>query len=139
MIAADTNWVPVRHFPHRIFYEIDGESERALRRIDVGIPGYVLLQNIILLSSPQLPLWDPLLQSNCGIQAEQDRSRRVDCHASADFAKIDSIEQPSHIVDTADSDPDLTYLPMRSRMIRVKTELCWKIEGCAEARLSVRD
>src|SRR3989442_8081176 len=128
MIAADTNWVPVRHFPHRIFYEIDGESDRGLGRIDVGIPGYVLLQNIILRSSPQLPLWDPLLQSNCGIQAEQDRSRRVDCHASAHLAKIDPIEQPSHIVDTTDSDSDLTYFPGRSRIIRVKAQLRWKIK-----------
>src|SRR5438132_557031 len=139
MIATDTNGMPMRHFPSRIFYEVDREPQRKLRRIDVGIPSNVLLQNIILRSSTQLPLRDPLLQSNCGIQAEPDRSRRVDCHASADFAKIDSIEQPSHIVDTADSDSDLAHFPMRSLMIRVKAQLRWKVEGSAKSSLPVRD
>src|SRR5438094_8093330 len=101
MIATDTDGVPMRHFPSRIFYEIDSEPQRKLRRIDVGIPGNVLLQNIVLRSSPQLPLRDPLLQSSRSIQAEQNRSARVARHAGADLAEIDSIEQPSHIVDTA--------------------------------------
>ena len=139
MIATDTDGVPMRHFPSRIFYEIDSEPQRKLRRIDVGIPGNVLLQNIVLRSSPQLPLRDPLLQSSRSIQAEQNRSGRVDCHASADLAEIDSIEQPSHIVDTADSDSDLAHFPMRSWMIRVKAELRWKIEGSAKSSLSMRD
>src|SRR5947208_9105754 len=123
MIAADAYGMPMGHFPSRIFYQVDRESQRKLGRIDVGIPGNVFFQNIILRSSTQLPLQDPLLQSNSGIQAEQDRSRRVDCHASADFAKVDSIEQPSHIVDTADSDSDLAHFPMRSLMISVRPQL----------------
>src|SRR6266516_3631468 len=133
MIAADAYGMPMRHFPSRIFYEVDRESQRKLGRIDVGIPGNVLLQNIILRSSTQLPLRDPLLQSSRSIQAEQNRS------ASADLAEIDSIEQPSHIVDTADSDSDLAHFPMRSWMIRVKAELRWKIEGSAKSSLSMRD
>src|SRR5437773_3298995 len=104
MIAADTNGMPMRHFPSRIFYEVDRESQRKLGRIDVGIRGNVLFQNIILRSPTQLPLRDLLLQSNGGIQSEQGRCRRVACHASADFGKVDSIEQPSHIRDTADTD-----------------------------------
>src|SRR5438445_653770 len=71
--------------------------------------------------------------------AEKNRSGRVDCHASADLAEIDSIEQPSHIVDTADSDSDLAHFPMRSWMIRVKAELRWKIEGSAKSSLSMRN
>src|SRR2546422_6727937 len=74
MIAADTNGMPMGHFPSRIIYEIDREPQGRLRRIDVGIPGNVFFQNIILRSSTQLPLRDPLLQSNSGIQAEQDRA-----------------------------------------------------------------
>src|SRR5438046_7463938 len=139
MIAADTNGMPITHFPSRRVDEVDRESQRKLGRLDVGIPGNVLFQNIILRSSTQLPLRDPLLQSNSGIQAEQDRCRRVDCHASADFAKVDSIEQPSHIVDTADSDSDLAHFPIRSWMIRVKAELRWKVEGSAKSSLSMRD
>src|SRR5207245_11182448 len=138
MIATDTDGVPMRHFPSRIFYEIDSEPQRKLRRIDVGIPGNVLLQNIVLRSSPQLPLQDPLLQSSRSIQAEQNRSGRVDCHASADLAEIDSIEQPSHIVDTADIDADLAHFPMHSWMIRVKTEMCWTIEDSDRSSISMR-
>src|SRR5438034_11395148 len=139
MIAADADGMPMGHFPGRIFYEVDCECQRKLGRIDVGIPGNVLFQNIILRRSSQLPLRDPLLQSNSGIQAEQDRCRRVDCHASADFAKVDSIEQPSHIVDPADSDSDLAHFPMRSLMIRVKAQLRWKVEGSAKSSLPMRD
>src|SRR5437660_4398075 len=139
MITTDTDGVPMRHFPRRIFYEIDSETHGRLRRIHVGIPGNVLLQNIVLRSPTQLPLRDPLLQSSRSIQAEQNRSGRVDCHASADLAEIDSIEQPSHIVDTADSDSDLAHFPVRSWMIRVKAELRWKIEGSAKSSLSMRD
>src|SRR5438552_1773488 len=117
MIATDTDGMPMRHFPSRIFYEVDRQSQRKLRRIDVGIPGNVLLQNIILRSSTQLPLRDPLLQSSRSIQAEQNRSGRVDCHASADLAELDSIAQPSHIVDTADSDSDLDLFRLHSWII----------------------
>src|SRR5881397_1846468 len=52
---------------------------------------------------------------------------------------FDGIEQPSHIVYTADSDSDLAHFPMRSWMIRVKAELRWKIEGSAKSSLSMRD
>src|SRR3989442_14356815 len=121
MIATDTDGMPMRLFPSRIFYEVDRQSQRKLRRIDVGIPGNYLFQNVSLRSSPQLLLRDPVLQSNSGIQAEQDRCRRVDCHASADFAKVDSIEQPSHIVDTANSDSPLAPSPFPSPMITVTT------------------
>src|SRR5207247_10642025 len=100
MITADTNGMPMRHFPSRIFYEVDRESQRKLGRIDVGIPGNVLFQNIILRSPTQLPLRDPLLQSNGGIQAEKDRCRSVDCHASADCAKVDYSYQHFHSVET---------------------------------------
>src|SRR5437879_8528991 len=139
MVATDTDGMPMRHFPSRIFYEVDRQSQRKLRRIDVGIPGNVLLQNIILRSSPQLRLRDPLLQSSRSIQAEQNRSGSVDCHASADLAEIDSIEQPSHIVDTADSASDLANFPMRSWMIRVKAELRLKIDGSAKFSVSIKD
>src|SRR5947208_15094183 len=106
--------MPMRHLPSRIFYEIDRQSQRKLRRIDVGIPGNVPLQNIILGSSTQLPLRHPLLQSSRSIQAEQNRRGRIDCHASADLSEIDSIEQRSDIVVTDSSSSDLAHSPMRT-------------------------
>jgi hypothetical protein len=55
------------------------------------------------------------------------------------LAEIDSIEQSSHVIDTADSDSDLSNLPMSSRMIRVEAELGWKVECRAESSFTVGD
>src|SRR5256712_4873222 len=106
MIAADADRVPAGHFVRAVFNEIDRESKRCLRRIDVRVPCDVLLQNIILCRSPQLVLRDPMFHSNGNIERKQNRCGSVDCHARTDPSKVDALEETPHIVDAADCNPN---------------------------------
>src|SRR5438093_1417262 len=60
MITADADRVPVRHLEGAILDEIDRESQRGFRRIDVGVPCNILFENIVLCSAPQGLLLDAL-------------------------------------------------------------------------------
>src|SRR5438132_5942471 len=98
MVAADADRVPAGHFVRAVFNEIDRESKRCLRRIDVRVPCNVLLQNIILCRSPQLVLRDPMFHSNGNIERKQNRCGSVDCHARTDPSKVDALEETPHLV-----------------------------------------
>src|SRR5437867_7090807 len=135
MIAADTYRVPAGHFVRAVFYEVDGEFQRCFWRIDVRVPRNVLLQNIILCRSPQLVLRDTLFHSNRNVERKKDWRGGVDCHASADLSKVDALEETPHIIDAADCDSDSSNLSSSPGMIRVQTELGWKVECRAEPSL----
>src|SRR5438093_1390516 len=104
MIAADTYRVPVGHFVGAVFNEIDRESKRCLRRIDVRVPRNILLQNIILSRSLQLVLMDALFHSNGNIERKKDWCDGGDRHDRDDSVHVDALEETPHIMDAADRD-----------------------------------
>src|SRR3989441_7247110 len=138
VIATDADRVPARHFVGAVFYEVDGQLQRCLWRIDVRVPRDVLLQNIILRRSPQLVLRNALFHSNGNIQRKQDWCSSVDCHARADPTEVDALEETPHVMHAADCDSNSPNFSRSPRMIRVKTELCWQVEGRAKPSLTVR-
>src|SRR2546428_6266136 len=138
MIATDANRVPAGHLVSAIFYEVDREFQRCFWRIDVRIPRDILLQNIILCRSPQLVLRDSLFHSNGNIERKKDWRGSVDCHARADSSKVDALEETPHVMNTANRDSNSANFSSSPRMVRVKTELRWQIEGCAEPSLTMR-
>src|SRR6266568_5146891 len=138
VIATDADRVPSRHFVSTVFNEVDGQLQRCFWRIDVRVPRDILLQNIILRRSPQLALRNALFHSNGNIQRKQDWCSSVDCHARTDPSEIDALEETPHVMHAADRHPNSPNFSRSPRMIRVKTELSWQVEGSAKPSLTVR-
>ena len=68
MITADADRMPVRHLEGTVLDEVDRESQRGFRGIDVGIPCNILFENIVLRRAPQDLLLDALFQTSRDVE-----------------------------------------------------------------------
>ena len=75
VVAADRNRVPVGKLGIAIRKQICHKTHRGLRRVDIGPPGDVLLENVVLHRAADLLRGDSLFFGHQLIQQQQDGAR----------------------------------------------------------------
>jgi hypothetical protein len=105
------------------------------RREDVGLLGYVFLQDVVLNGAAKLVPGHALFLSDDEIHRPQNRRWSVGRHGRADSIKRYSIKQRFHIGERIDGHAALADFACRHRMIRVVAHQCRKMKCNREARL----
>ena len=76
---------------------VHDDFERGLDRIDPGMLGHVLLEDVVLHGAAQLGDRDALFLGCGDVEAEQNRRRAVDRHGGRDLVERDPVEQRLHV------------------------------------------
>ena len=128
VVPGDGDRVPPRYLGPAVGERVGHQPQRRLGREDVGAPGDVLLEHVVLDRPAELVPGYPLLLGDQLVQQEQDRGRRVDRHAGGDLGQRDAVEQPPHVIDRVDGHADLADLAVRDRVVRVVSHLRGQVE-----------
>ena len=112
---------------------VTDQSERLLRRVDVGAARDVLLEHVVLDGPGELVAGNPLLLRDQLVEQQEHRARRVDRHRGGHLVERQPVEKHPHVVDRVDRDADLADLAVRDRLVAVVAHLGRQVEGHAEA------
>ena len=137
VVAADADGVELRQLLGAVGHEVGGETERRLRRVDVGAAGDVLLEDVVLRGAGDLVLRDALLLADDGVHRDEHGRRGVDGHRGADLVERDAVEHRLHVGERVDGDADLADLALGERVVGVVAELRREVEGDGEAGLAL--
>ena len=133
VVAGDGDRVPARDLLVAVSKDVADESERLLRRVDVGAARDVLLQHVVLDGPRELVAGDPVLLRDQLVEQQEHRARRVDGHRGRDLVERQPVEQDAHVVDRVDRHTDLADLAVRDRLVAVVAHLGRQVEGHAQA------
>src|SRR5690606_8150531 len=103
---------------------------------DVGPPGDVLLEDVVLDGAAQLCRGHALFLGDQLVEQQQDGGRGVDGHRGGHLAEGDALEEAAHVVERVDGHTDLPDLSGGERSIEVVQYCDWKVEGEREKGLS---
>ena len=139
VVAGDGDRVEVRHLRRAELEDVGDDPHRRPRRVDVGVPGDVLLEHVVLDRAPQLRTVDALFVADGDVHREQHRGGRVDGHRRRDFVEGDPVENRLHVVKRVDGDAGLADLARRHRVVGVVAHLGRQVEGRRKPRLTLVD
>ncbi len=109
------------------------------RRIDVGVAGHELLQNVVLNGARQLLLRNALFLRRNHIQRQDRQHRAVHRHRHADLAERDAVEQDAHIQDAVDRHARHADIAEHARIVGIVAAMRRQVEGDAQALLPAGD
>jgi len=109
-----------------------------IRRKDVGSPGEVLLDYVILSGTGQLGDVFSLFHRIGYVQAQQPGGSGVYGHRGVHFSNRNTCHQFAHVPQVCDGNPNFADLPLGQRRVRVISDLSWQIEGYGEPSLTFR-
>src|SRR5574341_1219223 len=69
MVSAYADGMPARHILSTVLDQVNSNSERIARRVDVGVPCDVLFQNVVLSGSSQLLLGNALFHAYSRVES----------------------------------------------------------------------
>ncbi len=114
---------------------VGDEPHRGTRRVDVGPPGHVLLEDVVLDGAAQRFGGHALLLGHELVEQQQDGRRGVDGHRRRDLVEGQVGEQQAHVGEGVDGHADLAHLALGTRVVRVEAHLGGEVEGARQARL----
>ncbi len=136
VVAGDRDRVPSGHVLGAVGEGVGHEPHRGAGRVDVGSPGDVLLQDVVLDRAADLARRDALLLSGELVQEKKDRRRRVDRHRRRDPVEREPAEEDPHVLERIDRHADLAHLALRPLVVGVEAHLGGKVEGARQAGLA---
>ncbi len=138
VISADRNRVPVGQLLFAERENIGDDPQRGARRVDVGAPRDVFLQDVVLNRARQLGRRHVLPPSDGDVQRQQDDRGCVDGHRRRDAIERNGVEQRRHVLDRVDRHAHPADLARCQWMIRVVPHLRRQVERHAETADPVR-
>ena len=132
VIAADGDRVPLRQLVFAEREDVGHDPQRRARRVDVGAPRQVFLQDVVLNRAAQRGERHAVLPGNRGVEREQDDGRRVDGHRRRDAIERDAVEQLRHVLDRVDGHAHSSDLATGQHVVRVVPHLRRQVEGDAQ-------
>ncbi len=105
--------------------DVGDEPHRRAGRVDVGPPGDVLLQDVVLDRPADLGVGDPLLLGHQLVEQQQDAGGGVDGHRRRHLVEREARQQEPHVVDRVDGHPDLAHLAHRRGGGRSRSPSGW--------------
>src|SRR2546423_5519876 len=116
---------------------VDDKSKRRLDGVHPRVLRHVLLEDVVLNGTAELPGIDALLFRRRDVEAVEDYSRAVDRHRRGNLIQRNAVEKRLHVSEARDCDATLPYLSLGSGMIRVITHQRRKIESNGKTCLAV--
>ncbi len=129
VIAADADGVPLGDIVAAEAEYVRDQAHRWFRGENIGPPGDVFLQNVILDRTGKFPKADALLLSHCYVHGKQDGCRSIYRHRRGYFPEGDLTEEGLHVGKTVNGHPHLAHFPAGHGMVRVIAYLGRKIES----------
>ena len=129
VISADRYGVPSGQMPGAVEKEVGHQTHGGRGREDVGAAGDVLLEDVVLYCAAQFLRGYALLAGDGNNHCQEDRSRRVDRHADADFIQGDATEKRAHVLQAADGDAYFAHFALGEVVVGVIADLGGEIEG----------
>ena len=102
-------------------HEVGGKPDGGRRRENIGSPGQVFLEDIVLNRTSEGGSGDTLSSGRDQVECKQSGRRRIDGHGSRHRVKRDSPEKAGHVLDGIDGDARAANLCLSQRMIRVES------------------
>ncbi len=123
MIAGNTDGVPFGYFFGAIVKNIGDQTQRWFRRENIGAPGNIFFQNIILYRALDLVFGNPLLFRHSDVKGQQYGSRRIDGHGSGDFVQWYAVKQNFHIFEGVNGNTNFSHFTDGFRRVGIIADL----------------
>ena len=136
VVAGDGDGVPGRQVVCAVGEGVGDQPHRRAGRVDVGAPGHVLLQDVVLDGAPEQGRVDPVLLGHQLVEEQQDGGGGVDGHRGGDLVEREPGQQEPHVGHRVDGHPHLSHLALGTRMVRVVAHLGGEVEGARQAGLA---
>ena len=138
VVRAHVDRIPLRHVPHRVADQVDGEPARRLRPEDVGAAREVLLDDVVLRGAGELGHVVAVLFRQRLVHAEQPHRGGVDRHRGVHRLERELVEEHPHLPEVGHRHADLADLAAGEDVIGVVAGLRGEVEGDGEAGLALR-
>ena len=115
---------------------VDDEAHGGPRRVDVGPPGDVLLQDVVLDGAADLLARHALLLGHQLVEEQQDGAGGVDRHGRRDLVHREVGHEETHVGQRVDGDADLAHLALGPGVVGVVAHLGRQVEGAREPGLA---
>ena len=136
VVAGDRDAVPVGQVLGAVGEGVGDEPHRGPRRVDVGPPGHVLLQDVVLDGAAQRVGRHALLLGHQLVEQQQDGGGGVDGHRRRDLVEGQAGQQQAHVGQRVDGHPDLAHLALGPGVVRVEPHLGGEVEGARQPGLA---
>ena len=136
MIAADADGVPLRHFFGAVCKNIGDNFHGRPGWKNIGPPGGIFFQDIVLNSAPQFIEGDILPFRQHQIHGHEDGGRGIDGHGGADLVQGNALKQGFHIPQGVDGHPNFADFPPGQVVVRVKPDLGGQVKGHGQPGLA---
>ena len=137
MVGADVHRVELRRLAIAPDNHVRDQPQARPRRKDVGPPGQVFLDQVVLGGALQDLGVRPLLFRQGHIERQQPGRRGIDGHGGVHPRQGDLVEQGPHVPQMADGHADLADLPPGEDMVGVVAGLGRQVEGDGEPGLAL--
>ncbi len=137
VVAADVDRVPFGDVVHRVGDHVGGQPQGGARREDVRPAREVLLDDVVLRRPLQLGDVRALLLRDHLVHRQQPHGGGVDGHGGVHLLQRDVLEQPSHVAEVSDGDPDPSDLAAGEDVVGVVAGLRREVERDREAGLAL--
>jgi len=135
VVAADGDRVVARHVLRAVGDDVRDDPHGGLGRVDVGVAGEELLEDVVLDRARELLLLDALLLGGHDVAREDGKHGAVHRHGDGDLVQGDPVEEDLHVLDGVDGDAGLAHVAGHARVVGVVAAVRGQVEGDREARL----
>ncbi len=139
VVAGDGDRIELRHPRRGEGEDVGDDPHRGSRRINIGVPHHVLLQDVVLDGPGELFDLNPLLLRRHDVERQDREHRAVHRHRDRDPIQRNAIEEHLHVQDGVHRHTRLPNIGKGARMIRVIAAMGGKIESNREALLTASD
>ena len=137
MVATDADGIPMGEVIFAEGEDIRYDPHGFLGREDIGSPGHVFLEDLVLRRTPEGLGFHTLLFGHGDIHGQKDGCRGIDSHGRGDPVQGDFLENGLHIRQGINGYANLSHFTYAQGMIGIVPDLGGEVEGHTEARLTV--
>ena len=137
VVPGDGDRVPSGQLGGAELEDVGDQPHRRARRKDVGPPGDVLLEDVVLCGAADLHPRYPLGLRCRDVHGQQHGGRGIDGHAGADLAQRQAIQEDGHVGQAADRHAYPADLTLGGRCIGVVAHLGRQVERDGQAGLAL--
>ncbi len=136
VVAADADRVVLRHVLRAEGHDVGHDPHGGLGRIDVGVPGQVLFEDVVLDGALQLLLLDALLLGGPDPHGQNRDNGAVHGHGDGHLVQRDAVEEDLHVLDGVDGHAGLADVTGNTGVVRVVTAVGGKAESYRQTLLT---
>ena len=136
VVAADGDCVVARHVLGAVGDDVRHDPHRGLGRVDVGVAGEELFQDVVLDRARELLLLHALFLGGHDVAGQDGEHGAVHRHGNGHLVQGDSVEEDLHVLDRVDGHAGLADVTGHPGMVGVVAAVRGEVEGNREARLA---